>query len=791
MTLAIENFFSGTVNFATFNGSGSISSAHSSALNSSGANRLMVLVFGTGRSQTSGTFTSSPVNTVTAAGLTWTRRFTTSYNYNPVTIAGSGNGSFPNACMAFDVWTAPAASAVSSLAWSSTTQDGFVNNQIVWGFAVSGLADINDPGFITAVIAQNLTASNTHPEIPGVSTNASAVVLAMFSARNSGFTYTAESGYTLNQNSAGGDSTSNVKFGLNYFVEPSPIASKTIGDATGSIDCWYGVAFAIGATDSANGSASGATTTVTSSLIAGSASGGANGSASGSTITATLSVNSGTAAQVVDANASGVTLIATASLTSGVASEAQEIDGTEIFEITFNTVPSGQYQEADYYSIYSIGSRYQNGLITLTEIGITYGAGATPAGAFDNSYGQAAGSGWNPSGSGALGMAFQTGTMLAGLRFIGAGQYTERTTTWQLVAGMGPSSVFLESYATEFDYFVTSQNQAQTNFLYYSEFLMTPRIPIEWPYYQFRTFPSSVSANSERFAEEIEFKVFHSILDGGDRRSSNGRPSKQVTITLSPDWGMIISSGIVHPNDAWLDGSIARSNAPGVTYNHSSIGANGGGGSLSGPQNTVGAYIEFEFPRPVIHQHIVLQVQLPEVYSSGNPTRYGKWHWEYSKNGGATWTPIGIQWWFFQADGAFMLAPHTGETFGLAGDATLGEGATRWRMVLDAGPAFGGTYTASEILFNVIDSEELVAQLTVAFSDDVDGDPVFPTLGAPGTPYIVAFSDGSSDVLSLTLENTPNPVLTIAFTDEGTFETWSDLYPSVTVQTIVVATGMA
>jgi hypothetical protein len=78
----------------------------------------------------------------------------------------------------------------------------------------------------------------------------------------------------------------------------------------------------------------------------------------------------------------------------------------------------------------------------------------------------------------------------------------------------------------------------------------------------------------------------------------------------------------------------------------------------------------------------------------------------------------------------------------------------------------------------------------VHFSDDVDGTSIPFTPGAPGSPYVVAFTDAFDDGFNTaTFTNIPNPVLTVAFTDDGQFDTWSDLYPSLVVQTIINATG--
>lgn len=769
MTYTVERIAGGT-----FTGPGVSPGGTTASFTTDGPNRLAVAVIFTGRQQNGGN-DYHRVASMSGGGVTWNKVVNEDFTYQDTTASGSFPDNYQHCDVFFGVAATQQTGATLTFTMASAA-DNFVNVGWAVVFTIDGglttldgnasNMDVTSDLSVAAASAIALAALDTDSSVPFV-------MAIMFGHKKGGGTnpVTIPSGFAT-----AGSVSGNAKF-----------------DATGSgagCECSVAVAFKeYASAQSALSLTSGSSHDAWFALPLVFVPAGTDGNATGSTLTATSSVIGGTAAQVVDGNASGVTLEVDASLsTEGVATEAAEIDGSTIFEISFTTTVSAQYSESDYDSIYSVGSRWQNGLITLTEIdGLTNGSGAIPGGAFDNSYGSAGGSGWNPQGQGALNMEFQTGLMLAGMRFIGASTLAERTASWQLLAGMGPGDFFEESYAQEFDLFKTSQNQSSGfGGLHWSELLMTPRLPIEYTHYQFKLFPITQTASGERFAEEIEFKVFHSILDGGDRRSTNGRAAKQVTITLSSDWVFDNTSGHLHPTNAWLDGSYARLNAPGVTETQSLIGKSG-----LAPQDIVGAYIQFDYPRPVIQQHLVLHSSLSEVYSGGNPTRFGKWHWEYSKNGGVSWTAIGGTWWFHEDTGNHLLAPHTGTSFGIANDTTLGTGAKQWRMVLDAGPAFGGSFPITEIQFNVIDSEELTSQVFVAFTDDTDGTLVTATIGIPGSPYVVAFSDGTDDALTLNVSNTPNPVLTVAFTDDSTFDTWSDLYPSVIVQTVVVATGMA
>ena len=111
MALAIENFTSGTAQFSTFGGAGSIGSTQAGTITTGGTNRLVVIAIGTGRSKVPGDLASVNADSITASGLTFTRRFTQTYNYT----FPFADGSFPNACMAWDIWTAPAAAAQTAL----------------------------------------------------------------------------------------------------------------------------------------------------------------------------------------------------------------------------------------------------------------------------------------------------------------------------------------------------------------------------------------------------------------------------------------------------------------------------------------------------------------------------------------------------------------------------------------------------------------------------------------------------------------------------------------------------
>jgi hypothetical protein len=258
---------------------------------------------------------------------------------------------------------------------------------------------------------------------------------------------------------------------------------------------------------------------------------------------------------------------------------------------------------------------------------------------------------------------------------------------------------------------------------------------------------------------------------------------------MSSHWQYDAGVNKVSPQEGLFDGMWYHESDK---LNHRLVGL-GAASALATPVTTVGAWFQFVFPRPVTPKHLqfINWNNQTEVYDSGGlPTIYGQWHWEFSENSGGSWTPVGDTW-FFREDCDYMIAPETpGDDFALGAVGAEGHGATHWRMVLDAGPAMGGGVLFTQLQFNLDDVTGQAPPYTIAFTDDADGALPVVTIGPPGSPYVVKFTDGNEDGLTtLTFENIPNPVLTIAFTDEGVFDTWSDLYPSIVVQTVVIATG--
>lgn len=478
------------------------------------------------------------------------------------------------------------------------------------------------------------------------------------------------------------------------------------------------------------------------------------------------------------------------------------LDGTKILEWTTDAIQSKRYQEADYDSIWSRGDRVANGLMTVGNYGFT-GMFAPMAQSLDNRYGTGLGNGATPQGdtSAPFYPAMSTAVWwdttpwkleLHGIKWLGTETITADGTSWRVVGGFKLGSIVTDSYALEFDNFTIWQDTTDPELggsLKSRTMDFTPRSPISWPHYELIR-PLDESYPGTRLSNEFLFKVTHSILDGGDRRASNGRPDKQVAFSMSSNWTFTTGSGLVDPASGLFDGLYNRS--------ASSEAAKGGAdcvliksvtGSGQHPQTTPGQWLQFSFPRKVRFHHLVFNLANGdlEVYSSGVATRYGQWHWEVN-DGGSVWTQVGPMWQFTVAS-EFMLAPDYAPAagFGLPDDG----GHKNWRMVLEAGPAFGNDKLLAQVIFHLDDPGNQDTGLSVAFTDDVDTELPVLQPPVPGSPYELLFTDGSSDVLTLTLTNIPNPILTVAFTDGTTdqLDFFSDLFPSQHVQVFVRATG--
>ena len=245
MTVAVENVTGGT-----YHGSGASpnSTVAAGGITTSGADRLVVIMCFTGRENTSADI--NEVTAITASGLTFTRILhDVSYTYSD----SVGDPSYPFTSTSIDIFTAPAATPLTGLSWTSTMSgDGFTNNGGVIEFAVSGLHDITAPFDTNAglpYIAKNISGASSAPALAGFSTDQANDLLLTFAVNHNpsvDATPSATSGWTA---LAGlpFDTAYSGASGQELFVQYKnvsvPQSSATI-TAPYSDDYWYMVGFA-------------------------------------------------------------------------------------------------------------------------------------------------------------------------------------------------------------------------------------------------------------------------------------------------------------------------------------------------------------------------------------------------------------------------------------------------------------------------------------------------------------------------------------------------------------------
>lgn len=759
---------------------------------------------------TSPTNTAPSITSMTdSTGLTWIKAGGTSKTGATRGVTGS-----PRA-HAHETWYAISTSAISS----HTITANFANTidtgiMLITRLTGCNLTDPIDRNVALPATSTFDSASAATLALSGINTNTANVLIYGVASsigagnNNSGVTLTGGTG-----NFGGGTFTASG--GTNFVImnqvgkQYTSIQTGVSAASTGSVN--EGQMFAIAFTadaQSVNGNASGAVITVTSSIIPGAANGAVT--APGSTMTVNASVIAGVASVPVNGNASGVilpvsvvfrpgefnyiapgsTMTVTTSLVEGGGASTTPIDGGKIFEFVAGENASDVYQTADYDSIWGRGDRTANGLMTFGQFGATtvFSGFST---AFDNNFHVGLGNGPVITGN-----AFHAWMEFAGInidlrgfKFIGTDDLSEEG-QFSLFGGSTPGVIAPQSYASNFDAFGRSQGPNHDpdsgTSLFSFEYELTPRFFITYPHYEFVATVGLVYNNL--LCNEIWLKIAHSNLDGGDRRLTNGDPSRQVTITWSSDWSTDPDSAgsFSIPSKVLVDGIAQHPGAP--TKQLTRFGASS---AVTTAQTTVGAWIQFAFPRPVTMRHLMIRLSTSttqESYSGATPAHYGKWHWEASDGPSGPWVPVGEAGWSFHEGCTYMPAPRNG-SFDIDAFGEDGHGVTHWRMVLDAGPAFGN-FALEQVLFDLDDVTGKAPPLTVAFTDDIDGVPATVTVGGPGSPYVVSMSDGSDDGFQLlTVTNIPNAILTVAFDDGGEFDTWSDLYPSIVVQSFVVSTG--
>ena len=483
------------------------------------------------------------------------------------------------------------------------------------------------------------------------------------------------------------------------------------------------------------------------------------------------------------------------------------IDGSKIFEVIFKQIDDIRYQTSDYDSIWSRGDRVANGLMTADFYGFPGVTSAASQG-FNNNYGAVAGDGptptgkttvpYMPGGTGAMWFDFGAWSVeLRGIEWMGGQDVTDDSVPWKLVGGLNNGATFTESYTLEMDGFSIFQHVVDTYTTNYHRVLeFTPRVPTGWPHYEI-VFMNTQSYAGNRMGNEWHLRVSHSILDGGDRRSSNGNPAKQVLFSMSSNWTFVTSTGVIDPANALFDGKYHRLNTkdPVATKNGEPCAAlRAVSGSTPWRQSTAGEWLEFDFPRPVRMRHIVFNLANTtlEAYTSGAPQHYLLYRRQLGgrrRKQRKRVTACSTSWRFKDALISMPFTPGVGTNAGF--DTPDDGGHTKWRMVLDTGPAFGSDLLLAQIIFNVDDPGGQSAILNVGFTDDTDG--ALPELEpvAPGSPYVILLSDGTTDGINMTLTSVPNLLLSALLTDGDTdvLEVRSDLLPSVVTQTFTMGTG--
>lgn len=454
---------------------------------------------------------------------------------------------------------------------------------------------------------------------------------------------------------------------------------------------------------------------------------------------------------------------------------ARAFDGTKIYEFSFAFTPETIYSEADWDSIYSVGNRILNGTLIWKQEGwaATFGAVNNLT---DHNWGLSGGNGFGVGGQdGWPGGAFAgVSTADGSFQYIsGFKTFKETAQPWNgyWIMFAGYDGVVWAVNHAEFDEFGIGYNSAGAAQLEFTP----PFFPFNYWSFTLASIPESSDTDfpGNDFGSEFLFKVYHSVLDGGDRRATNGRPIKRVTMTHSS--GIVDNSTPTSdpPFDAManvFDGRYAGGNGGpnppfGKTQNTDlrKLGWTFGDEAIENP----GEWVQFSFPRKVFMREMVWNVGgSGEVLDSGgNPTIYGVWQWQASNAPTTGFVDVGEPWHFLPGSN-WMKAPKP-----------INEGNPStpyqdylypyWRMVLVEGPAFGGGSSGSiwQIQFNLIDPNNQDPLYEIAFTDDADTQLPIITVGPAGSPYEVRFSDGDDDKLTATLNVVNNPVLAIAFSD--------------------------
>jgi hypothetical protein len=469
------------------------------------------------------------------------------------------------------------------------------------------------------------------------------------------------------------------------------------------------------------------------------------------------------------------------------------IDGGKIYEFEFAFQPETQYQDKDYDSIWGVGDRAGNGLIRTFEGGWG-GHSGTPDALFNDNWGLAAGDGYGVPGQAGWPIGAYWGfeitnnwVFLTGIRFH-ASTSLHPDGFYALLGGFDGAPWALAT-GLSFDEFSIGISATDPDGGTVGTLNWQP-LNIPWNYFQI-TLADVVESSGADFdganwGSEVELELYHSILDGGDRRSTNGRAAKRVTMTASSGIVPFVNSMTTTAFDNLFDGKYFHANAGGRAKITGSKFSRVGGTSGDDAITAAGEYFQFSFPRSVGMRDMVWCASDAEVYDSGgDPTIYGRWQWFASNSSGSGYLPMGTPWSFMDTGSNWLRAPPP------LPNTNVTDIYPFWRMVLVEGPALGGGPALGQIQFNLLDPSGQSPVIEIKFTDDTDGVLPLITIGAAGSPTQISLTDAADDAITTTLTIVNNPLLSATFSDaigDG-LQAWGSFYPSTVVQSIAIVKG--
>jgi hypothetical protein len=484
-------------------------------------------------------------------------------------------------------------------------------------------------------------------------------------------------------------------------------------------------------------------------------------------------------------------------LMSVTAAPTRAFDGSKIFEFMFAQQPETRYSEADWDSVYSIGDRAGNGLMQMNSTFPGDNFGQSPQNLMDY---RADTHFTVQGGDPPLGASITWKTLDGSFQFISGirlttGSVRQLDGWWMHLAGF--DGRIWATNILDFDQFSIGYTSPSNFDSAWFNLFFTPMF-FPWNFWTITYVEpkdsDDGSLSTTEFGSELMLKVYHSVLDGGDRRPTNGRSIKRVEITVSSGILASCSDPGVDPFLNMIDGVYA-SNGKEHT-NLARVGGTSGDDEIIAP----GEYVQFKFPRKVVMRDTVWNIGVSfdggeALDSGGNPLYFGTWQWQGSNAANSGYVNVGDPWHFLPGS-IWMRSPMPVPA--LRQDAAEPVPITPylyqyWRMVLVEGPAFGGVANADifQLQFNLIDPDNQAPPLEGPFSDDID-DAMNTTMTVTvASPTDLNLSDGADDMLSTTLTVINNLVLTGTFSDstDDVLRARASFEPSTFVQTFAIVKG--